>query len=140
MKALVKKEKAPEKLPEKLPGKIPEPIPQLGLSDALVMAAGEEKTELDKVFELLLDPKNIGHNTELSRNEILAFSILGTLANRHNLPVLKEFLVENLVLRVSKSRAGRKEWIKIVGRHLAQENAEAQAENVRRGWFGRRRP
>lgn len=115
-------------------------MPQLGLADAVVMAAGDEKTELDKVLELLLDPKNIGHNTELSKNEILAFSILGTLARRHNLPVLKEFLAENLVLRVSKGRAGRKEWIKIVGRHLAQENAEMATENVRRGWFGRRRP
>lgn len=121
------------------PQPTPEPLPQLGLNDALVMAAGEEKTELDKVLELLLDPKNIGHNTELSKNEILAFSLLSTLARRHDLPVLKEFLAENLVLRVSKGRAGRKEWIKIVGRHLAQENQEMASENIRKGWFGRRR-
>lgn len=123
---------------EKIPN--PEPLPQLGLQDALVMAAGEtEKTELDKVLELLLKPENIGHNTELSKNEILAFSVLSTLARRHNLPVLKEFLAENLILRVSKGRAGRKEWIKIVGRHLAQEDTQMQAESLKRGWFGRRR-
>lgn len=95
-------------------------IPRLNLSDALAVME-EEQTELDKVLELLLDPKNIGHNTELSSNEITAFSVLATMARRHNLPVLKEFLAENLEKRVSKKRQGRKEWIKIVGRHLEQD-------------------
>lgn len=90
-------------------------IPRLGLSDALLVSE-EEKTELDKILELLLRPENIGHNTELTRNEILAFSVLTTIAKKYTgLTVLGDFLRENLVLRVSKGRAGRKEWVKIVG-------------------------
>lgn len=118
----------------------PKPLPELGLSDALVMAE-EEQTELDKILELLLDPKNIAHNTELTKNEITAFSVLGTMAKRHNLPVLRDFLAENLVLRVSKGRMGRKEWVKIVGRQLAQNDMNMDDTQARagRGWFGRRR-
>lgn len=107
-------------------------LPELGLSDAL-MDIDEEKTELDKVLELLLDPKNIQHNTDLTRNEIVAFSVLATLAQRHNLPVLQEFLQHNLTLRVSRGRAGRKEWVKIVARHMEQP----QQEEYRGGRFGR---
>jgi len=91
--------------------------PELGLSDLLAVAE-DEKTELDKVLELLLDRKNIEHNTDLTTREITAFSVLSTIAKRHNLQVLTDFLAENLVLRVSKGRAGRKEWVKIVARHL----------------------
>ena len=116
-----------------------EPIPQLGLQDALLLAGSDkEVTELDKVLELLLDTKNIGHNTDLSKNEITAFSVLGTMDARHNLPVLKDFLMENKILRVSKGRAGRQEWIKIVGRQLAQNDANQQMQ-VKKGWFGGRR-
>lgn len=124
---MARKDSAPEQIP---------PVPVLGLQDAMLAMEGDE-TELDKVLELLLDPKNIQHNTELSKNEITAFSVLATMAKRHNLPVLSDFLAENLVLRVSKGRAGRKEWVKIVARHLNQENAEQMAE--KRGFFGRRR-
>ncbi len=99
--------------------------PTLNLSDAL-LSVEEERTELDKVLELLLDPKNIKHNTDLSKNEITAFSVLSTLARRHNLPVLSDFLAENLVLRVSKGRAGRKEWVKIVARHLQGDDMQEQ--------------
>lgn len=112
--------------------------PVLGLSDALAVM-DDEKTELDKVLELLLDPRNIQHNTELSKNEITAFSVLSTLAKRHNLPVLSDFLAENLVLRVSKGRAGRKEWVKIVARHLQQEQ-EGVAPTGGLGRYFRRRP
>lgn len=108
--------------------------PRLGLSEALVMAE-EDKSELDKVLALLLDPKNIAHNTELTRNEITAFSVLGTIAKRYSLEVLRGFLDENLVLRVSKGRAGRKETVKIVSRQLAMENQMGMVDGEQRpGW------
>lgn len=103
--------------------------PQLGLSDVLLQQE-EEKTELDKVLQLLLDPKNIAHNTELGRNEIMAFSVLGTMATRHDLPVLKEFLFENKILRVSKGRQGRKEWVKITSRQLMQSDQDQASERT----------
>lgn len=96
-----------------------EDLPKLNIQDALAVME-EEKTEMDKVLALLLDPKNIQHNTELNRNEILAFSVLSTICKSHpELTALKTFLAENLVNRVSKGRAGRKEWVKITSRQLA---------------------
>ncbi|MHB1059789.1 MAG: hypothetical protein ACYC0F_18090 [Rhodanobacter sp.] len=83
---------------------------------------------MDKVLALLFDPANIGHNTELSRNEILAFSVLATMAGRHNLPVLADFLERNLIYKVSGKRKGRGELIKIVGRHLAMDEQNRAAE------------
>ena len=115
----------------------PKPLPTLGLSDAL-LAVDEEKSELDKIIEMILDPANIAHNTELSRNEITAFSVLSTLATKHNLPVLREFLKHNLILRVSKGRKGRGELIKILNRQLS-EHEQMNAAQQPRGWFGRRR-
>jgi hypothetical protein len=106
--------------------------PHLNLQDALAVME-EEKTELDKVLELLLDPKNIQHNTELNRNEILAFSVLSTICKAHpELSALKTFLAENLVNRVSKGRAGRKEWVKITSRQLAVAEAAAGMEGQAR--------
>lgn len=115
------------------------PLPTMNLKEALVTVDGEQ-TELDKIIELLLDPRNISHNTELTRNEITAFSVLATLAKRHNLPVLKDFIRENLIFRVSKNRAGRKEITKIVSRQLAQSPQDGQdAGGFGSRWFGRRR-
>lgn len=94
----------------------PDPaLPVLGLQEQLAVLE-EDKTELDKVLELLLRPENIQHNTELSRNEILAFSVLTAMSKQYRLEVLRNWLAENLVLRVSKGRQGRKEWVKIVSR------------------------
>lgn len=110
-------------------------LPELGLQDA-ILEMQEEKTELDKVLALLLDPKNIAHNTELSKREILAFSTLSTLDKKYRLSMLRNWLDENLVLRVSKGRAGRKEWVKIVSRQLtiAEQNMEMQ-NPPRKSWF-----
>jgi hypothetical protein len=115
----------------------PQSPPVLGLAEAL-MVSEDEQSELDKIIEMILDPANIAHNTELSRNEITAFSVLSTLSSKHNLPVLKEFLKQNLILRVSKGRKGRSELIKILNRQMAAQEQMASQE-ARRGWFGRRR-
>lgn len=113
--------------------------PQLGLSDALLVQQ-EERTELDKIFELLLSEENIHHNTELNRNEILAFSVLATMGRRYNLPVLQDFLKENMKLRVSKNRRGRDEWVKIASRQLQNEALEQLQQGSRFGNFFRRPP
>ena len=87
--------------------------PQMSVMDAL-MESDEERTELDKIFEQFLDPANISHNTELSSNEITAFSALGPLADKHHLVACQEFIQKNLIFRVSKGRKGRAEWVKII--------------------------
>lgn len=120
-----------------------ENLPKLNLQDALAVM-DEDETELDKVLKLLLDPANIQHNTELSRNEITAFSILRALGKKYKLEVLDDFLKENLVLRVSKGRAGRKEWVKITSRQLAMADQNSQyggpqPQSWRGRWFGGRR-
>lgn len=111
----------------------------LGLSDILAVQE-EEHTELDKILELLLDPENISHNSDLNNNEILAFSVLSTLASRHKLPVLQEFLKQNLLLRVSKNRKGREEWVKILSRQLEKDDYTNALEGSRFGRFFGRRP
>lgn len=118
----------------------PKPLPELGLSDALVMM-DEEKSELDKVLELMHNPKHVQHYTELNKNEILAFSILGTIGKRHPLLLLTDWLSENLQLRVSKGRKGREETVKLASRGLSGAWTETTMNAPRRGlgrWFGRR--
>lgn len=109
----------------------PKPIPELNLSDALAVM-DDEKSELDKIVELITDPANIQHFTELSRAEIMAFSVLSTMEQRHPLPVLTQFLKENLVLRVSRGRQGKKELMKMVARTMAMEQAEESRQGFRR--------
>lgn len=113
-----------------------EPLPELGLSGALLVDQ-DEKSQLDKIYEMLLDPKSIGHHTELTNREIQAFSVLSTLARKYDLGILQDFLVENLVLRVSKSRGGRKELVKMVSQFQAQEQAAEMPGKL--GRFMRRR-
>lgn len=114
--------------------------PVVGLGNALLVEDSKEETELDKIIKMILDPANIAHNTELSRNEITAFSVLSTLARKHNLPVLEEFLKNNLILRVSKGRKGRAELIRILNRQLtAQEQiTPGMGGPERRRWGFRR--
>jgi hypothetical protein len=117
----------------------PQPLPKLDLQ-GILLEQQEEKTELDKVLELLLDPNNIRHNTELTQKEITAFSVLATISQNHpELPALKTFLAENLILRVSKKRKGRQEWVKITARALsAQDQFGIQGQDqARRGGIGR---
>lgn len=110
-------------------------LPQLGLADALAVME-DEKTELDKVLELLLDPRNIHHNTELTQNEITAFSVLASLAKKYNLEALTDFILENLKLRVSKGRQGRKEWVKITSRQLSMMDGQ-MPDQGHPGFWGR---
>lgn len=120
------------------PPKAQDALPEVGLNEILLQT-DEEKDALDKMLEMFLDPQNISHNTELNQNEVTAFSVLSSMAKRHNLPVLRDFLLENLTLRVSKGRKGRGEWVKILGRAMNDN----QDEQIRKGWrdrvMGRRR-
>lgn len=100
---------------ESLPDKI-DNLPDVGLHDGM-MEIDDEKSELDKIFKQLLDPANIAHNTELDQEEITAFSVLAVLADKYDLTVLKQFLLENLQLRVSKGRRGRNEIVRITAKN-----------------------
>lgn len=119
-------------------GATPRPLPTLALSDAMAMM-DEPPTEMDKILELILDPRHLGNFTELSKAEIHAFSVLGSMAKRHKLTALTDFLVENLTLRVSHKRKGRAELIKMVGRHLAMESENQENEIAKNRFFGRGR-
>lgn len=106
-----------------------------------MLAMDDPPTEMDKILELILNPKHLGNFTELSKQEIHAFSVLGSMARRHKLIALQDFLIENLTLRISHKRKGRGELIKMVGRHLAMEEQTNMAEQQAgtRRFFGRRR-
>lgn len=96
----------------------------------LLMDDGE-KTELDKIFEQFLDPNNIGFNTELTGREIAAYRQGLTIANRFDFPMLRQGIREELILRVSKGRKGRTEWVRILSRMNDSHDRD-------RGWFGKR--
>lgn len=104
-------------------------LPEIDLSQALLDIQGD-KTEMDKVLELMLDPKFITHLTELNRNEITAFSVLSTIDRRYRGLVIGQFLKENLGLRVSKGRKGRLEFTKITSRQLSLAEQMMQQENM----------
>jgi hypothetical protein len=83
---------------------------------------GEEKTELDKIFEMMLNPDNIYHFTELNTQEITAFSTLGSLADKYLRDgVVYKWLLTNLQMRVSKQRKGKAETVKITSRLPEQQ-------------------
>lgn len=99
-----------------------------GILDGLDM--GQEKTDLDKIFEMMLKDENIEHFTELNAGEITAFSTLGSLHEKY-MPagVALKWLKKNLKMRVSKGRKGKTETVKITSR-LPQE------QPMQRGGFG----
>lgn len=92
--------------------------------DEILDEVSDEETDMDKMMKLMLDPSNIEHNSELSDNEITAFSILGPMAEKYNLIPLKSYLERKLRLRVSKKRSGRMEWVKILARRAQQVDDE----------------
>lgn len=105
-------------------------VPNTDLSSLL--DEGQEKSELDKIFEKMLDPTNIHHNTEVTQEEINGFSTLYAMsrdfkARGYQIEVLEKWLLEQMKLRVSKGRAGRKEWVKIT--------TKMQDESNRKGGF-----
>lgn len=100
-------------------------LDQLGMND--------EKTELDKIFDKMLDPVNLYHFTELSQAEINAFSALGVLADEYDLVILKKWIIDNLKLRVSKQRKGKAEFVKITARNGSYE--QPQQRNSPWGFF-----
>jgi hypothetical protein len=128
--------------PEESP---PPNLPKLGLGDALLLEDEKDpKTELDKIIEMILDDANIAHNTELSGNEVKAFSALRAFVKKHeNLTMLKNYLIERMVLSVSKSRKGRQELIKILNRQMESQYMQMPGgamppSSMRRGsWFRR---
>ena len=115
-------------------------LPQLGIQEAMMMEVDEPPSELDKIIEMILNAANIGHLTELSRNEIMAFGKARTMCKRHPevMGVGLELIAEILVLKVSKSRKGRGELIKILNRSISMQEQVAQAQQ-KPGFFGRRR-
>lgn len=99
---------------------------------ASMLEEGEEKSELDKIFEKMLDPSNIHHNTEVTQDEINGFSTLYAMSRDfkdmgYQIDILEKWLLEQMKLRVSKGRAGRKEWVKIT--------TKMQDETNRKGGF-----
>lgn len=115
-------------------------LPDLNLQDVL-LEVQEEETELDKIFKIVLSPDYIRHNTELTSNEITAFSVLGSIVNqRPELVALRDFITENLTLRVSRKRQGKKELVKMAQRALNQEDSEfSHGGNGTWGRYFRRR-
>lgn len=114
-------------------------LPRLGFAKMLLDQDGD-KTPLDKIIAMILDPANISHNTELSADEVTAFSFLSMLSTRHNLPALQKFLQENLIKRVSLKRKGKGELIKILNRAATMEEQQFLAMNGgggRRSWYRR---
>lgn len=93
------------------------------IQDALALIDDEE-TEFDKVMRLMLDPTNIEHNTELTKNEIAAFSALMPMCEKYSLKLGARYLKHAMAQRVSLNRGGRKEWVKILSRR--SENQEQQ--------------
>lgn len=94
----------------------------LGLSG---MDIGEEKNDLDKIFDKMLSDDNIHHFTELNAGEITAFSTLGVMASKYKVKIVQKWILDNLKYRVSKGRKGKGEFVKITARGGYQENSPA---------------
>ncbi len=91
---------------------------------------GEELTELDKIFDHMTKLENLHHYTELNSSEITAFSTLGVLAKKYDIQLYKDWIIENLKLRVSKKREGRRELVKVTARNAYQDQPQQQTSGM----------
>lgn len=95
---------------------------------------GEDRSELDKIFEHMTNPANLHHYTELNVGEITAFSTLSVLAKKYNVDIYKSWIIENLKLRVSKKREGRKELVKVTARNPSNDFMGMQGQGGPSKW------
>lgn len=105
-----------------------------GLTGGDGIQTGDEVTDLDKIFAKMLDPNNIYHFTELNAGEITAFSSLGCVAESY-MPkgVIHKWLLLNLMMRVSKGRKGKQEFVKITARNADPPQMMPQRNGF--NWF-----
>jgi hypothetical protein len=92
----------------------------------------EDESELDKIFERMLSDDNLHHLTQLTREEISAFTGAWALCEKYGLATQKKYLFQNLKLRVSMDRKGRGEFVKIAQRHSDQPNERSSWLSFRR--------
>lgn len=97
--------------------------PGIGFADQMVTME-EEQSELDKIFERMLDPNNLTQNTNLSKVEAVKFARLAVLASKYDWDTLKEELVEALQHRVSIQSAGRKDAVRLATRYDDREDRD----------------
>lgn len=80
----------------------------------------EKSSDLKQVLDHLYKHGNILELSDLSQNEINQFAILFTYATNYGFKELRQLILNNLQLRVSKTRKGRDESVKIANAQLAQ--------------------
>lgn len=83
----------------------------------------------------LLDKKDVEVKTELNDAEIVTISKLRFMAERYKIPVLKDFTDNLMLLKISRNRKGRGEFIQ--GLH-ADERREQPSETMWSKIFGGR--
>lgn len=83
----------------------------------------------------LLDKKDVEVKTELNDEEILTISKLRFMSERYNIPVLNAFTNNLMMLKISRNRKGRSEFIQ--GLH-ADERREQPSESMWSKIFGGR--
>jgi hypothetical protein len=98
----------------------------------------DHKDNLDKIFEEFLKPENIKHNTQLSDKEIKTLMVLGPLAEKWDLDLMKRGIMELYTLRVSAKRGGRTEWVRILQSFAEPEVGQEMGGGRFGRWFRRR--
>jgi hypothetical protein len=103
-----------------------EPEPNISLSlpasDFLTDISTSEEA-LGKIMALLADESKKFMITDLDPDEIVSLSGLLAVAEKYNITMLRNFIYYLMLLRISKSRKGREEIIKLGGARMeAQEN------------------
>jgi len=83
----------------------------------------------------LLDKKDVEVKTELNDAEIITITKLRFISERYGMPVLKEFTDNLMLLKISRNRKGRSEFIQ--GLH-ADERREQPSESMWSKIFGGR--
>lgn len=111
------------------------PAEGMGILDGL--GDVDQKSDMDKIIEFSLNPDNIYHFTELNSDEITGFSTLGVLADKYDIKIVKEWLKSNLLMRVSKARKGKGEFVKIVSRNPEQPQMQGQGSSGPWNFFRR---
>lgn len=120
----------PDEIIENLPEEQPDDLVKQSLIDLEedeVVSEGENLTEILKAW---LDDAYIHAKTRLNQNQIIALTILKTLAEKYNVKCIKE-LIDNFVrYKLSEGGQSSKELVEILKSRTSIEDDDSLAKAV----------
>jgi len=92
-----------------------------------------DSTDFSKIVEEMYNDQNVKMKTDLSAKQICKLNIIKEIANYYNVDLLKEMYYRFIALRVSLTRKGRVEAVKMTQQILAMKRLEMADKMIKEG-------